>query len=81
MPVPKLTFTERLVRYREMKGLSQRALAQRIGISSAYLNDIEHGRRGPTVNLVNVIAEEFNFGPYLHHVWHLAAARAHGWEV
>lgn len=31
---------------REQKGLSLRALAERVGVSAPFLSDLEHGRRG-----------------------------------
>lgn len=40
-------FGKLISKERKAKGLSQRELASRIGVSGPYLNDIEHGRRNP----------------------------------
>ena len=46
---------------RERKGVTQRALAEAIGVSPAYLSALEHGRRGrPTFELLQRIAGYFN---------------------
>jgi transcriptional regulator with XRE-family HTH domain len=46
---------------RRRKGVTQRALAQAIGVTPAYLSALEHGRRGrPTFELLQRIAGYFN---------------------
>lgn len=46
---------------RQRKGITQRALAQAIGVSPAYLSALEHGHRGrPTFELLQRIAGYFN---------------------
>jgi transcriptional regulator with XRE-family HTH domain len=46
---------------RQRKGITQRALAQAIGVTPAYLSALEHGRRGrPTFELLQRIAGYFN---------------------
>ncbi|SFB54510.1 Transcriptional regulator, contains XRE-family HTH domain [Rhizobium sp. NFR07] len=46
---------------RQRKGVTQRALAQAIGVTPAYLSALEHGRRGrPTFELLQRIAGYFN---------------------
>ena len=40
------TIGERIRHTRKRLGLSLRELARRVGISAAFLSDIEHGRRG-----------------------------------
>ncbi|MCP4573284.1 MAG: helix-turn-helix transcriptional regulator [bacterium] len=42
-----MTFGYLLRRARLAAGVSQRELAQLIGVSSGYLSDVEHGRRRP----------------------------------
>ncbi len=44
---------------REREGLSQAALAKRLGISASYLNLIEHGRRPLTAPLLLELARQF----------------------
>jgi len=39
--------TQQLVRLRIKAGLSQRALAKQTGLSSAYLSQLERGKRNP----------------------------------
>ncbi len=41
---------------REERGLSERALAERAGITWTYLHGIEHGRRNPSWGVVVAIA-------------------------
>lgn len=38
-------FTERLIKYREEKGLSKREMARRLSLSESYYNLIENGKR------------------------------------
>ena len=46
---------------RRRKGVTQRALAQAIGVTPAYLSALEHGRRGrPTFELLQRIVGYFN---------------------
>lgn len=42
-----MTFGENLRRHRKAAGLSLRELATKLGISPAYLSDIERGNRAP----------------------------------
>ncbi|HTZ70451.1 MAG TPA: helix-turn-helix transcriptional regulator, partial [Acetobacteraceae bacterium] len=44
-------------RLRIEQGLSQQALAQRLGISASYLNLIEHDQRNVTASLLIKLAE------------------------
>ena len=50
-------------RLRRDKGLSQAALAERLGVSASYLNLIEHNRRRVTVNLLLQLADIFEIAP------------------
>ncbi|WP_117194622.1 helix-turn-helix domain-containing protein [Rhizobium terrae] len=46
---------------RRRKGVTQKALAEAIGVTPAYLSALEHGRRGrPTFELLQRIAGYFN---------------------
>ncbi|HET9327470.1 MAG TPA: short-chain fatty acyl-CoA regulator family protein [Candidatus Eisenbacteria bacterium] len=56
--MPPLTIPGRKVRaLRTRAGLSQAALAERLGISSSYLNLIEHDRRRLTAGLLVLLAQ------------------------
>ncbi|MBL8578189.1 MAG: helix-turn-helix transcriptional regulator [Mesorhizobium sp.] len=52
---------ERLRELRRQKGVSQKEMAEAIGVSAAYLSALEHGRRGvPTWVLLQKIIGYFN---------------------
>jgi transcriptional regulator with XRE-family HTH domain len=54
-------FGEKLRALRAERGLSQKAMAEAIGVSAAYLSALEHGRRGaPTWTLIQKIIGYFN---------------------
>jgi transcriptional regulator with XRE-family HTH domain len=80
MDAPR-TFSERLLNMREVNFLTQKQMAAELGISAGYLCDLEHGRRKPTVQLVHAICRFLDAVPAQAESWHLAAARADGWEV
>jgi DNA-binding XRE family transcriptional regulator len=46
--------------WREHKQIKMNELAKKIGISSAYLSQIEKGKRNPTVDTLKAIAKELN---------------------
>jgi transcriptional regulator with XRE-family HTH domain len=45
-----------LKRFREAKGLSQEALAEKAGITREYVNKLEAGRYDPTVGVLKRLA-------------------------
>ncbi len=51
-------FGSRLRELREEKSISLRELAKRIGVSGAFLSDIELGRRFPSTEILELIANE-----------------------
>ncbi|MGK6315082.1 helix-turn-helix domain-containing protein [Neorhizobium sp. DT-125] len=54
-------FGQALRELRRRKGVTQRKLAEAIGVTPAYLSALEHGRRGkPTFELLQRIAGYFN---------------------
>lgn len=54
-------FGERVRELRRHKGVSQKEMAAALGVSSAYLSALEHGRRGvPTWPMVQKIIGYFN---------------------
>jgi transcriptional regulator with XRE-family HTH domain len=44
--------------WREYKQIKMNELAKRAGISSAYLSQIENGKRNPTIDTLKAIANE-----------------------
>lgn len=46
--------------WREHKKIKMSELANRVGISSAYLSQIENGKRNPTVDTLKTIAKELD---------------------
>lgn len=52
-----MTLGERIVYYREKKGLSQRALAEQMGITATRLNYWEKDKREPDVAMINKLCE------------------------
>jgi transcriptional regulator with XRE-family HTH domain len=60
---------------------SQSEMAKNLGISVQYFNDLLHGRKAPSVRLVNRICEYMGRKTRGRLEWHAAGARAHGWEV
>lgn len=75
------SFRQLLKAAREGMEIEQRAMAKAIGCSPQYLSDMESGRRMPSVRITNAICKWLGRGPEGRRQWHLAAARAHGWEV
>lgn len=80
MTVP-LTFVEMLKHLRLDGVFTQQEVAKKLGISGAYLCDLEQGRRKPSVNVINRICTYMGRGPKGRAEWHQAAARACGWEI
>jgi transcriptional regulator with XRE-family HTH domain len=74
-------FTEMLAAVVLGMGVTSKHFAECIGISPQYLSDLERGRRLPSVAVVNRICTYMGRGPQGRKAWHLAGARAHGWEV
>ncbi len=46
--------------WREHKQIKMNELAKKVGISSAYLSQIENGKRNPTIDTLKAIAKELN---------------------
>lgn len=66
-----MTFGEEIRELRKQVGLSQRDLAERIGIHFTYLSKIENGRADPpSEDVIRKLAEELNSDP--HHLIVLA---------
>ncbi len=52
-------FGEKLRFLRECRGMTQRSLAKQLGITSAFISDIEHKRKRPNLTFVMNIADMF----------------------
>lgn len=52
-----MTFGEKLVYYRNQKGMTQKALAEAMGITPTRLNYWEKGKREPDVEMIRLLAE------------------------
>lgn len=46
--------------WREYKNIKMAELANRVGISSAYISQIENGKRNPTIDTLKAIARELS---------------------
>ena len=73
------SFQEMVLELRAGMEMTQQTFAKMIGISPQYLNDLEKGRRLPSVAVTDKICNDR--GPKGRLEWHLAGARAHGWDV
>ncbi|AUO14742.1 helix-turn-helix transcriptional regulator [Priestia megaterium] len=45
---------------REAKGIGQKELAQRVGISYWWMNHVENGKKRPSIRVVSRIAKELD---------------------
>jgi len=61
-PAESLKLGRRVRRLREELGLSQVAMARRLGLSASYLNLIEHDQRPLTAKLARRLSEELQVG-------------------
>ena len=50
-------YREVIRKHRKEKGLSQNALSKRVGISQAFVNEIESGRKSPSIEVLAKICE------------------------
>jgi transcriptional regulator with XRE-family HTH domain len=53
------SFAEKLKHYRKLKGWSQGELADKAGLSQAFISDLERGAKAPTLGTVRQIAQAF----------------------
>ena len=57
-------FIGNVKKYRKAEKLSQMALAERCGTSTSYIGEIEIGKKFPSVEMVQNIAEALGVAPY-----------------
>lgn len=75
-------FAKKLYKIRRVTGAEQKAFAKAIGVSLQWYNDIESGRRAPSLKFVRKLElwlQEKGI-PNTRGL-HLLAAREHGWEI
>lgn len=58
-------------RFRSERGLTLQALANESGISKSYLGDIEKGRKNPTTDVIEAVAEALEI-PSRRLLYHVA---------
>ena len=51
--------------YREIKGISQKNLSEKLGISQGYISEIEKGLKSPTVRMLYKFAESLEICPHV----------------
>jgi len=61
----KTIFIQNLRENRKLKKISQMALAEKCGTSTAYIGQIEIGKRFPSLNMIEKIAIALQIKPYL----------------
>ena len=76
-----MQFADMLIDLRNGHELSQKDFAASVGVSPQYQHDLEKGRRLPSVEYIEKLCAAFSRGPLGRRQWHLAGARAHGWDV
>ncbi|MDR0320867.1 MAG: helix-turn-helix transcriptional regulator [Treponema sp.] len=60
----KQIFVQNLKRFRKKEGLSQMKLAEYCNTATSYIGDIEIGRRFPSMELIEKIADILRIEPY-----------------
>jgi transcriptional regulator with XRE-family HTH domain len=76
-----MTFVKMLRAVRDEREIGQKDFAAELGFTAQYLCDLEKGRRLGSVEFVNRLCEWLECKPSERRAWHLAAARAHGWDL
>lgn len=51
--------------YREIKGISQKKLSEKLGISQGYISEIEKGIKSPTVRMLYEISSALEICPHV----------------
>ena len=55
---PATTLGQEILRLRMLAGITLRGFAERIGVSAAYVSDIEHDRRRPSDDVLRRVVKE-----------------------
>ncbi len=56
-------FSENFAKVRARKGITTRQMADRLGMSQAYVIYLEQGERQPSLNMVEMIARKLGLDP------------------
>lgn len=80
-PLRSSVFLDNLRAVRTNADMSQREFARALGYSAPYLNDIEQGRRMPSIRFIESLCAFMGCGPESRKEWHMLAAYEHGWQV
>jgi transcriptional regulator with XRE-family HTH domain len=60
----KAQFMSNLKELREMRGLSQEKLAERVGVSLTFIAHIEGGRKSPSFETMELLGQALGVHPY-----------------
>jgi toxin-antitoxin system, antitoxin component, xre family len=58
-----MAFAERLKHLREQSGLTQAALAEKLGVTQRAISHYEKGKGTPNLNFIHEVAQAFNISP------------------
>ena len=64
LPYLAVAFGQTLRIHRDLAGLTQEALADRIGSVSSYIRFLEHGQKMPTINTFHLLCAALNVDPH-----------------
>lgn len=76
-----MTFLEMFQTVMREAEFKQKDVAEAMDYTPAYINDVLHGRRGPSVEFVERLCKFLGRGPKGRREWHVAGARACGWDI
>lgn len=57
-------FIANIKKYRKEQNLSQMNLADKIGTSTSYIGEIEIGKKFPSIEMIQKIADALNIAPF-----------------
>lgn len=57
-------FIANIKKYRKEQNLSQMNLAEKVGTSTSYLGEIEIGKKFPSIEMIQKIADALNIPPF-----------------
>jgi len=58
-----MKFGNTIKQLRKRKGINQKILAERLGVTQTYLSLIESDQKTPSINLINSISRELSIPP------------------
>jgi transcriptional regulator with XRE-family HTH domain len=60
----KNVVSSNIIRLRKAENISQLELAKRVGLAHNFINDIENGRKGCSLDTIEKFVNYFNVAPY-----------------